>query len=145
MAYAGFWRRFGAMLIDSILLSIGAGLAVFALQSVVHVAGRASGASAERAELAAMLIPMVIILPLYLVYFAAFESSASGATPGKRALGIAVTDAQGGRLGFGQALGRNAAKFVSAFILYIGFFMAAFTARKQALHDIMTGCLVIRR
>ena len=145
MAYAGFWRRLGAMLVDSILLSIGAGLVLLALQSVIHVAGRASGASAERAELAAMLVPTLVILPLYLVYFAAFESSGSGATPGKRALGIAVTDVQGGRLGFGQALARNAAKLVSAFTFYIGFLMAAFTARKQALHDMMTGCLVVRR
>jgi len=144
MAYAGFWRRFGAMFIDSILVSIGAGIILFALQAIIHFVGRASGASAERARAVAMLVPMVVILPLYLVYFAGFESSASGATPGKRALGIAVTDDRGRRLGFGQALARNAAS-LSAMILYIGFLVAAFTARKQALHDLTTGCLVIRR
>jgi uncharacterized RDD family membrane protein YckC len=43
------------------------------------------------------------------------------------------------------ALARNVAKLVSDFTLLIGYIMAAFTSRKQALHDIMTGCVLIKR
>ena len=67
------------------------------------------------------------------------------ATLGKMALGISVTDSEGRRLSFGRALARNVAKLVSDFTLAIGYVMAAFTSRKQALHDIMTGCVLIKR
>ena len=95
--------------------------------------------------MARMMLVLFIWLGLWIVYFAAFESSGRQATPGKMALGVVVTDDAGQRIGFGRAAARTAAKYVSAMILWIGFLMAAFTARKQALHDMMTGCLVLRR
>ena len=64
---------------------------------------------------------------------------------GKIALGIQVTDLQGNRVSFGKALGRNVAKILSALILYIGFIMAAFTAKKQGLHDMIAGTLVVKK
>jgi uncharacterized RDD family membrane protein YckC len=72
------------------------------------------------------------------------ESSARGATLGKMALGLRVVDLNGDRIGFGRATGRYFGKIVSGLILGIGYFMAAFTQQKQALHDIMAGCLIIR-
>jgi uncharacterized RDD family membrane protein YckC len=72
------------------------------------------------------------------------ESSSRQATVGKIALGIEVTDLEGNRLSFGRALGRNLAKIISALILYIGFIMAAFTKRKQALHDMIASALVVK-
>jgi uncharacterized RDD family membrane protein YckC len=77
------------------------------------------------------------------LYFALMESSAKGATLGKRALGIKVTDMSGNRISFGRATGRYFGKIVSGVILYIGFLMAGFTQQKQALHDIMASCLVV--
>ena len=60
-------------------------------------------------------------------------------------LGIVVSDLAADRISFGKASGRYFGKIVSAILLMIGYLMAAFTKRKQALHDIMAGCLVIRK
>jgi uncharacterized RDD family membrane protein YckC len=79
------------------------------------------------------------------LYYALLESSAWQATLGKKALGLEVTDMAGQRISFARATGRYFGKIVSAFILMIGFIMAGFTAQKQALHDMMAGCLVIRK
>ena len=77
------------------------------------------------------------------LYFAFCESSAWQATVGKLALGIRVTDMQGARISFPRALGRYLAKYLSAIILGIGFIMVAFTRRKQGLHDLIAGTLVL--
>ena len=71
------------------------------------------------------------------------ESGSARATWGKRALGIMVTDLDGGRISFWRALGRNLGKLISALLLCFGYLMAAFTRRKQALHDMMAGTLVV--
>ena len=85
---------------------------------------------------------MIIVVWLYA---ALMESSARQATLGKMMIGVVVTDTEGNRLSFGRASARYFAKFVSVITLMIGFIMAAFTKRKQALHDIMAGTLVIRK
>jgi uncharacterized RDD family membrane protein YckC len=79
------------------------------------------------------------------LYFALQESSAAQATLGKRLLGIRVTDTLGNRLTFGRATGRHFGKIVSGLILGIGYIMAGFTEKKQALHDIMAETLVTRK
>jgi uncharacterized RDD family membrane protein YckC len=56
-----------------------------------------------------------------------------------------VVDLAGHRLSFARASGRFFGKILSSMTLLIGFLMAGFTARKQALHDMLAGCLVIRR
>jgi len=78
------------------------------------------------------------------IYEAAMESSSKQATLGKMALGLKVTDEQGGRISFARATGRYFAKIISGMILFIGYIMAGFTARKQALHDMIAGTLVTR-
>jgi uncharacterized RDD family membrane protein YckC len=72
-------------------------------------------------------------------------SSEWQATVGKRAMSLVVTGVNGNRISFARATGRHFAKYVSAFILFIGFIMAAFTAKKQALHDMMAETLVIQK
>ena len=131
MEYAGFWRRFVAYLIDSILLSVVTFLLLLLLGAIADDAGA--------------VIAYIIATVGWFLYFAYFESSANQATVGKTALGIQVTDVNGARLSFGKALGRNLAKILSALILYIGFIMAAFTAKKQALHDMIAGTLVVKK
>ena len=71
------------------------------------------------------------------------EASSKKATLGKMALGLIVTDVNGVRLSFGRASGRYFGKILSGLILNIGFIMAAFTEKKQALHDILAGTLVL--
>lgn len=133
--YAGFWRRVAAYLLDSLLLMVigfVAGVLLGLLEfAVAHAASRASG--------------YVVGVVVAWLYFALFESSRQQATPGKLALGLRVTDARGARIGFGRASGRYFGKYVSALILFVGFMMAGWTRRKQALHDMMAGCCVVRR
>jgi uncharacterized RDD family membrane protein YckC len=131
MEYSGFWRRFVAYVIDNILISV-----VFWL--VALVLGAIAG---DGGVIVAYILGTIGVF----VYFAAMESSTSQATIGKIALGIQVTDLQGNRISFGKALGRNLAKILSALILYIGFIMAAFTAKKQGLHDMIAGTLVVKK
>jgi uncharacterized RDD family membrane protein YckC len=73
------------------------------------------------------------------------ESSAWQGTLGKKALGLTVTDLEGRRISFGRATGRYFAKIISTLILCIGYMMAGFTERKQALHDMIAGTLVLRK
>jgi uncharacterized RDD family membrane protein YckC len=131
MEYAGFWRRFVAYIIDNILISIVFGLIVVILAAIAGDGGAVVG--------------YVLATIGIFVYFAYMESSERQATVGKIALGIQVTDMNGARVSFGKALGRNLGKVLSALIIYIGFIMAAFTEKKQALHDIMAGCLVVKK
>jgi uncharacterized RDD family membrane protein YckC len=88
---------------------------------------------------------VVVVLLGPWLYEAFMLSSEWQATVGKRAMSIAVTGLDGQRITFARATGRHFAKFVSAFLIGIGFIMAAFTARKQALHDMMAETLVINK
>lgn len=122
--YAGFWRRFAAYLIDSIIFFV----AFFILFGIVG-------------EEVGNLLSIVVSW----LYFALMESSPYQGTLGKQAMGIQVTDLNGNRISFGRATGRHFAKILSAIILLIGYFMAGFTAKKQALHDMIAGCLVTKK
>ena len=84
-----------------------------------------------------------VLVPWF--YYASCEASPLQATPGKLALGLKVTDECGRRIGFGRASGRFFGKFLSGFILDIGYMLAGWTARKQALHDMLAGCCVVRK
>ena len=134
--YAGFWLRGVAYLIDSILV----GVIVFV------VAGLGIVPMADDPEAEPLLSALNFLAEaIALLYWSIFEASALQATPGKLAVGIRVTDLAGGRLGFGRALLRNVLKILSFLLLLIGYLMAAFTARKQALHDLLAGTLVVKR
>lgn len=134
--YAGFWLRGVAYLIDSILV----GVIVFV------VAGLGIVPMADDPEAEPLLSALNFLAEaIALLYWSIFEASALQATPGKLAVGIRVTDLAGGRLGFGRALLRNVLKILSFLLLLIGYLMAAFTARKQALHDLIAGTLVVKR
>ena len=144
--HAGFWRRVVAWFIDVLILSaIQWMLAVFMgtwLLVPWALLGSSHGDAMARL-FDAGLQPFGIVLAW--LYFALCEASRWQATPGKLALGLQVTDEYGSRIGFGRATGRFFGKFVSAFILCVGFLMAAWTARKQALQDLMAGCCVVRK
>ncbi len=135
--YAGFWRRFVAVIIDGLLLGI-AGRLIF---------GRFGIPFLFFPKLKPLLVTNFSLSYIVLgwVYYALMESSVKQATLGKMALGIAVTDLEGKRISFARATGRHFSKIISGIILYIGFIMAAFTQKKQALHDIITDCLVIKK
>ena len=131
MEYSGFWRRFVAYVIDNILLSVVFWLLILVL----------GGIGGDGGVFGAYTLAAIG----WLLYYAAMESSSNQATVGKMALGIKVTDLEGNRISFGRALGRNLAKIISVLIFYIGFIMAAFTAKKQALHDMIANTLVVKK
>lgn len=79
------------------------------------------------------------------IYAPIMESSALQGTLGKKLLGIKVTDLNGNQLSFEQATKRHSSKFLSYLTIFIGFFMAGFTEKKQCIHDMISKSLVIRR
>jgi uncharacterized RDD family membrane protein YckC len=87
----------------------------------------------------------LIMLMVQWLYWALLESSSWQATIGKRLLGLYVTDLQGKRLSFARASGRFFGKIISELTIGIGFLMAGFTPKKQALHDMIAQCLVLKR
>lgn len=145
--YAGFWLRFIALLIDWIILGFVLGIAV-----ILPLLGREldSFRGGNPFDMFPLYSPRFLAIRGLLlmggwIYFALLESSARQATLGKKALGLEVTDMQGRRVSFGRATGRYFGKLISGFILLIGYIMAGFTEKKQALHDILAGTLVIRK
>jgi uncharacterized RDD family membrane protein YckC len=146
VVYAGFLRRWVAIFLDGMILSS----AFYGLVFIVMLAavGAAGLDALNDDEPPAWLVGAYFaLMGLYFVmaglYYALLESSSNQATVGKMALGIKVTDRHGARLGFAHALGRWAAAALSYLTLYIGFLLAAFTERKQALHDLAAGTLVV--
>ena len=87
---------------------------------------------------------IAILISLGCLYYTLFEASSWQATPGKRILRLYVTDLNGQRITFQRALLRNLARQISG-IFFIGYLIAGFTEKKQALHDIIASCLVFRR
>lgn len=150
--YAGFWRRFVAHLIDQIIVGIAA-FVVFIPGLALLGFGIGAGIMEESesaiglilAAVAAYLVAILLIIVGQWLYYALMESSSRQATLGKLALGIVVTDLGGGRISFGRATGRYFGKILSGMIMGIGYIMAGFTEKKQALHDIMASCLVVLR
>ncbi|MGH8113834.1 MAG: RDD family protein [Rhodanobacteraceae bacterium] len=144
--HAGFWRRVAAWIIDMLIIGTVHWFLVLSLGTWLLVPwtmlGGVHGMAMAR-FFDVTLQPLGIVI-LWL-YFALCESSAWQATPGKLALGLQVTDEYGQQIGFGRATGRYFGKYVSALILGIGFLLAGWTARKQALHDFMAGCCVVRK
>jgi uncharacterized RDD family membrane protein YckC len=136
--YAGFWRRFGAWVVDSIITIV---VTIAAAMVVGFVIGAVMASSNAQGQLAGYMIGLII--PWF--YYAFFESSAMQATPGKMAVGLAVVSDRGERISFGRATGRYFGKIISSLILGFGYFMAGWTEKKQALHDMMAGCLVINK
>ena len=134
--YAGFWQRFLAAFIDGLITTILSAVAGF----VIGFVGAIPGGGEDGATGLAGLIGFV----LSWLYYALMESSERQATFGKLALGLRVTDLEGNRISFGRATVRYFAKILSAIILLIGYIMAAFTEKKQALHDMLAGTLVLR-
>lgn len=137
--YGGFWRRFVALLIDSVILWIPLGIVVGVahLYTIQHLS---NGGRFYQLSAGGELIGLVAGW----LYFALQERSSRQATVGKRAMGMQVTDNAGRRISFGRASGRYFAKIISGIILLIGYIMAAFTPRKRALHDMIASTLVRR-
>jgi uncharacterized RDD family membrane protein YckC len=134
--YASVTRRAVALLIDYlILLVLCTGLG-HGLQYV--------GRQNQMQEDAIGGLIAIAFLLLGLTYFAGMESSALHATPGKLAVGLRVTDRRGRAIGLARGIGRFLGKMVSVLLLGTGFLLAPFLPKKQTLHDLLVGTLVVR-
>ena len=133
--YSGFWLRAGAMGIDfGITFAFGfmVGFLFYPIKSAMY-----------DPVIGALFQNLFIFAGVFL-YSALMESSKWQATVGKKAVGIKVTDMKGNRISFGKATGRYFSKFISGIICYVGYIMASFTDKKQGLHDMIAGTLVLK-
>ena len=154
--YAGFWLRFAAYVIDYIIIYVVQSFVFIPVLGVLGISfaskmdsmdnmsdaesmGMAMGFAAVMAA-TALLTTIIAIL-----YWSIMESSKYQATVGKMALGLRVSDVDGQNLDFVKSLIRNVCKIISGMILGIGYIMAGFTERKQGLHDIIAGTLVVKK
>lgn len=136
MRYAGFWRRWGAIFIDGIIMYVINIPANLGFQAAMAGMGDNT-----------MLIPLAIVLYICMLVVPAtymiWMHGKYGATLGKKALGIKVVMSDGRPITYGRAIGRYFAYMLSGIILYIGYLMAAFDSEKRALHDHMCDTRVI--
>ncbi|MDP9750372.1 MULTISPECIES: RDD family protein [Thermoanaerobacter] len=132
--YAGFWRRVVALIIDNIVLALAGAVLLFIL---AFVFGDTNSTALETTY------EIIGLIGAWL-YFTLLESSNIQATIGKRIMKIKVTDLNGEKISFGRANARYWSKILSTAVFFIGFIMAGFTSKKQALHDMIAGTLVIK-
>lgn len=163
--YAGFWKRFLAHLLDQLILGVVKFILfipfwIFALanyfkdvdfnNSEIFTSIHLTTTSSDQLNVAlfttfifVVIIFAFISIIMEWLYCALMESSHRQATLGKIIVGIKVTDLNGNRISFGRATGRHFGKILSSLFLFIGYIMAGFTEKKQALHDIISNCLVV--
>ncbi len=140
MTYAGFWKRFLALIIDTVIVTVARAILLTPFGGM----GMGFGPMMDKSRFTPFVaLSGLVGLVLTWLYFALMESSSKRATLGKMALGIEVADLAGNRISFERATGRYFAKILSGLILLIGYIMVAFTEKKQALHDILAGTLVV--
>ncbi len=130
--YAGFWLRFVAYIIDGIIMSL---ISIPILALVLF----------PLPEDLSIMAPFAASILIQWLYFAGLESSSRQATLGKGAVGIIVTDLDGERISLGKATVRYFSKILSSMVFCIGYLMIGFTEKKQGLHDMIAGCLVIKK
>lgn len=155
--YADFWNRSFAFLIDIILISIALSIlqTFFGTARDLLLLGKIQPPGAFNVPMDPFLPqpPLLVFMNfLFLaveiiiawLYWAIMESSSWQATIGKDVLGIRITDLDGKRITFARASARFFTKIISALPLFYGFIMVGFAPKKQALHDRITGCLVVK-
>jgi uncharacterized RDD family membrane protein YckC len=152
--YAGFWERVLAFVIDNVIIGVAIVVIVIPLLFLTGL-GPVLSRMAQDEDLGDagffLIIGMFLVAATASVlvtwlYHAFMESSEWQATMGKRAMGLVVTDIAGQRVSFGRSTGRHFGKIITNLVpAFLGYIMAAFTEKRQALHDMMAGCLVLRR
>jgi uncharacterized RDD family membrane protein YckC len=153
--FAGFWLRVVASIIDGVIIGFAFLLLFIPLFFLTGMAAHLDGLARNNGRpdpaiftgfLMIVLVFAGLSILVQWLYHAYLESGEKQATWGKQVLGLYVTDLTGNPVSFGRASGRFFGKIITGMIpLAIGYIMAGFTERKQALHDMIAGCLVLRR
>jgi uncharacterized RDD family membrane protein YckC len=118
MVYSGFWKRFIAMLLDLLVLIVPGIILNY-------------------------LVPYAGSLIASIFYYPVFMSSPLQTTPGKYWMGIRVIHENGSTLSFGRALSREVLKIFSGLFFLLGYLIQPFTAKRQALHDLIVNSVVV--
>jgi len=155
--YAGFWLRFVAYIIDQLVIGLaGFIIAVPILIGIVAFGFKLSflkdssdffsegGLMMVGGIIGLVVLAAIFSLLMKWLYYSLMESSKYCGTLGKMALGIKVVDMDGNRISFGRATGRYFSRIITNMTFLIGYIIAGFTEKKQALHDMIASCLVIR-
>jgi len=143
--YSGFWERFFAYCIDSIILTLASVVVGFIGAFFIGFVMALMGIEIEEMEDFFVVLYYILAFILSWLYFTIMESSKLQATLGKKICNLFVTDTSGNRITFLKANARFWSKFISAVIFGIGYIMAAFTEKHQALHDMIADTLVVKK
>ena len=149
MQYGTVQQRILAFILDGMILLIvlgvieAVGLPVFDDIGINEIV--VDGATEAQRQIEYSIPGIVVTLALFWGYFVGFEVSKYEATPGKIAMALRVTDMEGRRVGVIRSTVRHFAKFLTIATLSIGFFIAIFTRKRQTLHDLIAGCVVISK
>ena len=134
--YAGFWVRYGALTIDNVVNLALSSLFILVLVILCGLMGIQLRYDDSRFNVFSLLIGWL--------YYAGLEGGRYSATLGKRAFNLQVLRAESLQaFGFFLGSARFAVSIVSALLFLIGYLMQPFTPRKQALHDMATGTVVV--
>lgn len=144
VVYAGFWKRYAAYVIDGLIVGV-IGAIVGGLVGGVLGGLLAAGRAGAGAAVAVQAVVQLLSLGLGAAYYAGFHASSAQATPGKQLIGIKVVRSDGEPISLARGIGRYFATILSTLILGIGWIMAGFTERKQALHDMVCDTVVVDR
>lgn len=158
--YASFWRRAAAAVIDGVIVGIPLAVGTYFLYPD-HIFTLSQ--NPEAPPLAYLLFLAVYVLAV-IAYMSGLESGPRQATVGKQLLGITVTDLEMRRVSFMRAFRRGwfywlplalilidsvaqvmVFALISMIVALVSCATAAFSERRQALHDISSGCLMIER
>ncbi|MFN3712507.1 MAG: RDD family protein [Alcanivoracaceae bacterium] len=135
LAYAGFWIRTGASLIDTILILMVTSPLLYMFY------GSSFLLSEDFIQGPADVVISYVFPAVASVLFWIYKS----ATPGKMLMGIRIVDAKtGGKCSPGQLVGRYLGYYPSMLVLMLGFIWVAFDKRKQGWHDKLAGTLVVK-
>jgi uncharacterized RDD family membrane protein YckC len=158
LKYAGFWLRFAAYIIDQFVIGVaGCIIAIPMIIGIVafgfnlHEIKNSSDFFTQQGLLMVggiiglVMLAIMISIVMKWLYYALMESSKFSGTIGKMAVSIRVVDLEGNRISFGRATGRYFSRIVTSMTFLIGYIIAGFTEKKQALHDLMASCLVIKK
>jgi uncharacterized RDD family membrane protein YckC len=155
--YASFGRRFVALIIDGIIIGVIQSIVItpilallgFGIASEIADGGGNMDEAAAIGMIGAVIATIgsvfLISWAISIFYYAIMESSKAQGSVGKLAMGIKVTDMNGERITFAKGLIRAIGKIISQMILFIGYIMAAFTEKKQGLHDMIASTLVVKK
>lgn len=141
MVYADFLPRVAAYLIDTVVITVAA----WVLQAGATAFGAVTLGDREAGMAVGSLLGSLMSFLGSLAYYVAFESSERQGTYGKQLLGIKVTDMEGRRISAGRAVGRYFAKIITGLTCGIGMLLPLFTDRRQTLHDMICGCLALKK